>query len=81
LDEAAGNNVYTDNGRGEFTGNVNDNGKFKDPSLRNIALTGPYMHDGRHATLDDVLDFYSDSVKEFGHRRCADVFEHLPARW
>lgn len=66
LDEVANNYAYTDKGRGEFTGNVNDNGKFKDPTLRNIALTGPYMHDGRYATLDDVLNFYSDSVKNSG---------------
>lgn len=34
-------------------------GEFKTPSLRNVALTAPYMHDGRFATLADVLDFYS----------------------
>jgi len=34
-------------------------GAFKTPSLRNIALTGPYMHDGRFATLEQVLDFYA----------------------
>ncbi len=34
-------------------------GAFKTPSLRNVALTAPYMHDGRFATLDQVLDFYS----------------------
>jgi len=37
-----------------------ENGKFKVPSLRNIALTGPYMHNGVFDTLEDVLDFYSD---------------------
>ena len=34
-------------------------GAFKTPSLRNVALTAPYMHDGRFATLRDVLDFYA----------------------
>ena len=34
-------------------------GAFKTPSLRNVALTAPYMHDGRFATLDEVLDFYA----------------------
>ncbi|MEZ4587129.1 MAG: hypothetical protein R2909_12070 [Gemmatimonadales bacterium] len=33
-------------------------GKFKAPSLRNVALTAPYMHDGSIATLDEVLDHY-----------------------
>ena len=38
-------------------------GEFKAPTLRNIALTAPYMHDGRFRTLDEVIDFYSDSVQ------------------
>lgn len=38
-------------------------GNFKAPTLRNIALTAPYMHDGRFTTLDEVIDFYSDSVQ------------------
>jgi len=66
LDSVASNNEYLDKGRGEITANVNDNGKFRDPSLRNIALTGPYMHDGRYQTLDQILNFYSDSVKNSG---------------
>jgi cytochrome c peroxidase len=43
----------------ELTGDVNDIGKFKPPSLRNIALTAPYMHDGSLGTLDEVLDHYA----------------------
>lgn len=39
-----------------------DFGKFKTPSLRNLAYTAPYMHDGRFQTLRDVLDFYSEGV-------------------
>ncbi len=39
-------------------------GLYKLPTMRNIAETGPYMHDGRFETLDDVLDFYSDDVVE-----------------
>ncbi len=35
-------------------------GLFKSPTLRNVELTGPYMHDGRFETLDDVIDFYSE---------------------
>ena len=38
-------------------------GEFKAPTLRNIALTAPYMHDGRFSTLEQVIDFYSDSVQ------------------
>lgn len=38
-------------------------GNFKIPSLKNIALTAPYMHDGRFATLNDVMDHYSDNIK------------------
>jgi len=40
-----------------------DKGKFKVPTLRNIALTAPYMHDGRFKTLDEVLDHYNDHVQ------------------
>lgn len=54
---------YTDQGRGKITGNVADNGVFKSPSLRNIALSAPYMHDGRFKTLQEVVDFYSEKVK------------------
>lgn len=50
-------------GRSAVTGNPNDLGKFKSPTLRNIALTGPYMHDGRYNTLEEVIDFYSEGVK------------------
>tara|TARA_R110002050_G_scaffold200492_1_gene335355 strand:+ start:13617 stop:14630 length:1014 start_codon:yes stop_codon:yes gene_type:complete len=44
------------------TGNPKDLGRFKTPTLRNIELTAPYMHDGRFATLEDVVDFYSTGV-------------------
>lgn len=43
----------------EITHDPNDMGKFKAPTLRNIELTAPYMHDGSIATLDEVLDHYS----------------------
>jgi cytochrome c peroxidase len=45
------------------TGNPAHRGLFKVPSLRNIALTGPYMHDGRFKTLDEVLDHYDSGIK------------------
>ena len=46
-----------------ISGNPKDRAKFKVPSLRNIALTPPYMHDGRFKTLEEVIDFYSEEVK------------------
>jgi cytochrome c peroxidase len=49
----------TDIGLQEKTSNVSDNGKFKAPSLRNVALTAPYMHDGSMASLDEVIDMYA----------------------
>jgi len=54
--------VFKDPGYEDFTGNMEDLGKFKIPSLRNIALTAPYMHDGRFATLQDVLTHYNEHV-------------------
>jgi len=45
-----------------ITGNMNDYGKFKTPTLRNIELTAPYMHDGRFETLEEVVKFYSFGV-------------------
>lgn len=49
----------TDLGLEKFTGKAMDRGKFKTPGLRNIALTAPYMHDGRFKTLEEVLDHYN----------------------
>lgn len=48
---------YADAGRERVTLNSNDNGKFRVPSLRNVGLTAPYMHDGSIATLPDVMEF------------------------
>ena len=63
LDSAVNVTDLVDPGRGGITGVSADYGKFRDPSLRNIALTGPYMHDGRYTTLEQVINFYSDSLK------------------
>lgn len=52
-----------DLGRSLITGNPADNYKFKVPSLRNVALTAPYMHDGRFGSLASVLNFYSNGVQ------------------
>ncbi len=50
-------------GRFKHTQIIEDIGKFKTPTLRNISLTAPYMHDGRFWTLDDVLDHYQSGVQ------------------
>lgn len=47
--------AFPNRGLFEFTGTANDMGKFRAPSLRNVALTAPYMHDGSMATLEEVL--------------------------
>jgi len=44
------------------TGDPNDMGKFKVPTLRNIAYTAPYMHDGRFQTLMQVINFYNNGT-------------------
>ena len=49
--------------RAAITGNPRDKGAYKVPSLRNIAVSAPYMHDGRFSTLDEVINFYSEGVK------------------
>ena len=54
---------YVDNGLGDFTGNPQHNGLFKVPSLRNVALTAPFMHDGRFETLMDVVLHYDHGVQ------------------
>lgn len=60
LDSDAG---FKDLGRYEVTKDVQHKAAFKVPSLRNIALTPPYMHDGRFETLEQVVDHYFSNVK------------------
>lgn len=55
--------TFTDLGLGEVSGDPADNGKFKSPSLRNLAFTAPYMHDGRFNTLDEVINHYSEGLQ------------------
>ncbi len=52
-----------DAGRSDITAQSADHGRFRVPTLRNILLTAPYMHDGRFATIEEVLDHYSDHVQ------------------
>jgi len=54
--------LYQDPGRAGLTGEDYDSGRFRVVTLRNIALTAPYMHDGRFKTLPEVLDHYSDHI-------------------
>ena len=55
---------YLDKGLATGTNNSSDIGWFKIPSLRNVGVTAPYMHDGRFKTLKEVLDFYSEGVNQ-----------------
>jgi cytochrome c peroxidase len=55
--------IPVDKGRGLITLNTNDDGKFKTPSLRNIAVTSPYMHDGRFKTLLSCVEHYNKNFK------------------
>ncbi len=64
LDEARTLDDFPDKGRGAVTRRQTDNGKFRTPTLRNIALTAPYMHDGRFQTLEEVLDHYGSHGKQ-----------------
>lgn len=53
---------FADLGLGGVSGDPFDYGKFRAPSLRNLAYTAPYMHDGRFETLDDVINHYSEGL-------------------
>ncbi len=50
---------FVDNGLGAVLNDANQNGKFRTPTLRNVAITAPYMHNGVFDTLDAVVDFYN----------------------
>jgi cytochrome c peroxidase len=54
--------AFRDVGREKVTGKASDRGKFAVPSLRNIALTAPYMHDGRFRTLEEVVEHYATGI-------------------
>jgi cytochrome c peroxidase len=61
-----------DPGRAKVTSAASDSGAFKTPTLREIASTGPYMHDGSLATLNDVIEFY-DKGGEPNPRRSREI--------
>jgi cytochrome c peroxidase len=52
-----------DPGRAMVTGRDDNIGNFSTPTLRNVALTAPYMHDGRFKTLEEVIEHYSSGVQ------------------
>jgi cytochrome c peroxidase len=57
------NPAEVDSGRARVTGNASDLGKFRTPTLRNIEYTAPYMHDGRYATLEEVVRHYEEHIE------------------
>ncbi|HEX5152169.1 MAG TPA: cytochrome c peroxidase [Parafilimonas sp.] len=56
--------IFLDAGREKITGQAVDKGRFRVVTLRNIALTAPYMHDGRFKTLEDVIDHYNEHIRK-----------------
>lgn len=60
--------MYADTGRKRITLLDEDYGKFKVPSLRNVELTAPYMHDGSMATLEEVIEHFDSGGKNNQHK-------------
>lgn len=89
IEEVADLGGFPDKGRGEVTGSKYHNGQFRTPTLRNIELTAPYMHDGRMETLEEVIEHYisgghfSENVNpnvrqlQFGEQDKADLIAFL----
>lgn len=72
LDEAPTLEEFLDKGRGGVTKNRYENGLFRTPGLRNVALTAPYMHDGRMPTLEEVIEHYNQGG-HYAENRSANV--------
>ena len=64
---------YEDPGMAGWTGNPAHHGAFKSPTLRNVALAAPYMHNGRFATLEEVINFYSDEVMDHPNNHMGEM--------
>lgn len=64
-----GKGGYPANNRGliELSGEASDMGRFRAPSLRNVEVTAPYMHDGSVKTLEEVIEIYSEGGRNIGH--------------
>jgi cytochrome c peroxidase len=71
--------TLTDAGRGAITGNPEDEGQFRVPTLRNVAVTAPYMHNGMFSTLREVIEYYNepDAVVPGSKGRDASMNEPL----
>jgi cytochrome c peroxidase len=67
-----------DSGRYLITKNKNDIGKFKVPGLRNIAVTGPYMHNGMFKTLQEVIAYYNNPIVKIPNAINTDTLLHKP---
>lgn len=67
--------MVVDQGHREVSGKSKHDGLFKTPTLRNIELTAPYMHDGRFATLEEVIDHYDQHVLD--HPNLTPEFNHI----
>ncbi len=72
------NKIYQDSGRAAISKNPEDLGKFKTPSLRNVAITAPYMHDGSFRTLREVIDYYDQPDKFVSHAINRDTLLNKP---
>jgi cytochrome c peroxidase len=70
--------ISDDKGRGVITGKKEDDYRIRTPSLRNVAMTGPYMHDGSHDSLYDVVTFYYRGVPISG---AAELPLDIEALW
>jgi cytochrome c peroxidase len=70
--------VRKDAGRFDITKDSSDLGKFKVPGLRNIAVTGPYMHDGSMKTLREVIDYYDNPFKTIANPINIDTLLQKP---
>jgi cytochrome c peroxidase len=70
-------NYCADLGLGNFVKSAAENGKFKVPTLRNVAVTAPYFHNGIYNTLDEVMDFYNNRDSgRFGEPEVKETVNH-----
>ncbi|MEM9528154.1 MAG: cytochrome c peroxidase [Bacteroidota bacterium] len=73
IDQALDLTDFADPGRGAISRNTYENGLFRAPGLRNVALTAPYMHDGRMKTLEEVVAHYN-SGGNYAENKSANIF-------
>jgi len=78
--DGTGGCPVTNVGLYEFTGDPRDMGRFRAPTLKNIAVTSPYMHDGSIATLDEVIDHYAAGGRTVADGTRAGVGSESPIR-